>query len=231
MTIRILLLTILLCGACHRNIKTEFYPSGKKRLEAETNKEGTVNGMLRTFHENGQTAYEGKYTMDKKIGWHKQFYENGILQDEFLFEIKDGQSVLTEKRKYGKNGLIFFHSKIASKKITVSVLNENIYVNDVVKVRINIVDPKYENSAVMIGSFDANLNPLEDVSLMKDYLELNGHQVSIEVVPKVVGDNKFTGLFRDFTIDLIPGNDSLGYRIADESFFEFVITAKKKESI
>lgn len=228
------LIPILITGifySCNEKEKIEYYANGNKRIEAKIDNRGVLNGSFRSYYENGQLAYKGEYKDGLKIGKHLQYYEDGKLKDEFLYEIRKDNEHLVDKKKYAPDGLIYLDAKNVEGNFNINVLNKEVLLGDTIKVIIELLDPKYENSLAIIAAFDKNLNLTDSADIIGNFIGNNHHQVILKVLPKEVGRNRFTGLFRDFTIDLIPNNDSLGYRIAEDSFFEFSVTVNARKSI
>jgi hypothetical protein len=213
-------------------MKVEYYPSGGKKMEAGVDRHGLLDGRFKSYFENGQLAHEGKYKSGLKMGLHRQYYEDGKLKDEFIYKIFNDKELLVEKKKYAPDGLIFLHAKNVERNFDIRVQKSEAHLGDTVKVSIKLLNPTYENSLAIIASFDENLNVADSSVQMKNFIDDNDdHEVLVEVLPKEVGENKFTGLFRDFSVDLIPGSDSLGYRIAEDSFFEFLVIVEDTASM
>ncbi len=45
------------------------------------NKQGQRHGHWETYYDNGQLKFIGDYDNGKEIGIHKNFYENGVIDD------------------------------------------------------------------------------------------------------------------------------------------------------
>lgn len=215
--------------SCVEEKRVEYYSSGTKKIEAEINKKDELDGVFKSFYEGGQLAYEGEYRQGHRIGKHIQYYEDGKIMDELKYELRNGGEVLIEKKKYAPDGLIYLHAVNVERNFDIDVLDKEIALGDTVTVSVKLKNNTYEQSIVIIAEFDKNLNVVDSTQSIQNFVGGDDHRVLVKVVPSQIGSNKFTGLFRDFTIDLIPGSDSLGYRIAEDSYFEFTLKAGNKK--
>lgn len=220
---------VIFFSSCVEEKKVEYYSNGAKKIEAEVNMNGEFDGVFKSFYEGGQLAYEGEYKEGHRIGKHIQYYEDGKIMDEFKYELRIGEEVLIEKKKYAPDGLIYLHAVNVERNFDIDILDKEIALGDTVTVSVKLKNNTYEQSLVVIAGFDQNLNVIDSTQSIESFVGGDDHRVLVKVVPKQIGSNKFTGLFRDFTIDLIPGSDSLGYRIAEDSYFEFTLDAGNKK--
>jgi antitoxin component YwqK of YwqJK toxin-antitoxin module len=74
----------------HRNVKmgiwTEYYPTGKRKLECNYDSLGISYGMYTTWYENGQVDSTGPSLYFSKSGTWNYYYENGIKKRVEIFE-------------------------------------------------------------------------------------------------------------------------------------------------
>ena len=63
----------------YAEVKKEFYPSGKLKLEFSLNTNGKMEGIHKVYYESGKLKSEGNYINGKLEGIVKWYYERGNL--------------------------------------------------------------------------------------------------------------------------------------------------------
>ena len=223
---------LVILTACQRdnNAKIEYYENGIVKRQYSLNSDENFDGLATTYYESGEVKYVGNYNDGLRIGEHIENYRNGKIKKYFRYEIVGGEEKWIEKKSYDESDLILFDIKHVSKKFEYKILNNMpISSGDTVSISIALVNPTYTNSIVFLGNYDANLNVIIDDASSQRF-EGSGSKVVVSY-PAKEGDNKISGMFRDFTMDLIPGNDTLGYTIAEESYFEYHFNINEGRSI
>lgn len=221
----ILALTLLIiCCKDESKLEVEYYDNGTIKTEYRTNSKGILNGFNKSFYKDAKLKYEGEYKDGLRIGKHNDYYPNGVLKQSFLYTIENGHERCLSKKIFDEEGLILYNGKVVNKDFYFSTLNNSFNEGDTLRLLVKLKDPTYFNSVIFLGDYDANLNLRGDP---KNLTEFDGkkNEVVVSVIVKP-GVNIVKGLFRDFTFEPYPNNDSLAYTIAEESYFEYQFKPK-----
>lgn len=217
----IIIITFSILGCKKQsNIKIEYYESGSKKTEYRIDNKGILNGVSKSFYPNGKLKYIGEYIDGLRNGEHKDYYPNGNLKQLFTYTIEIGHEKCISKKIYDEERMIIFDGKFVVKDFSYVKLNtQKILPGDTLKLLVGLKDPAYFNSVIFLGDYDPYLN-IGDTS--NDIIEFDGkkNEVIVSVIAKP-GKNIIKGLFRDFTFELYPNNDTLAYTGAEESYFEY----------
>lgn len=220
----------LIALGCTTKKDEKYYSNGNKEYEIEY-QNGLQDGDTKTYYETGQLKYAGKYQGGKRIGKHVSYYPDGKIKHEYEYTIENGKEKFVSKKEYGTSGLISFESRFSAKEIVIEDNGNGEYnVGDTVFLKLELLNPTYENCMVVLGSFDEYLNVLEGPKeVPTPFMGNQNHEVQFWVKAEVNGANKLTGIIRDFTIKAI--NDTLGYTLAEDSYFEYRFRVKDKRII
>ena len=153
--------------SCNKeNIKKEYYPNGKVRLQAEVNEKGIYNGLYQEFYEDGAIK-------------SSTYYDNGIIVDTVFYYHKNG--VIASKgfsqnyqpigwwSHYDVNGNL-------QKKREILKINDELFLNQEIK---------YDNNK----NIDYSRSSFFKLNI-KDTLFLGGSIGEIMYYPDTIGYNK-----------------------------------------
>ena len=82
---------------------TTFAIDGKSMLTKLNYKKGELDGKQESFFLNGNKKEEGEFSSGKKIGSHKDYFSNGVLKNEIVYE--DGEII--DQKNYYVNGVLY----------------------------------------------------------------------------------------------------------------------------
>ena len=219
---------LIVFGCANKDEK--YYSNGNKEYEIEY-KNGIQDGDTKTYYETGQLKYAGKYQGGKRIGKHISYYPNGKIEHEYEYAIKNDKENCFLKKHYGASGLISFESTFSKKEVHILDSGDgDYYIGDTIFFKLKILNPSYENCMVLLGIFDEDLNVLEEPKeTPKPFIGNQNHEVQFWIKTEAKGANKLTGIVRDFTVKAL--NDTLGYTLAEDSYFEYRFSVKDKKII
>jgi len=229
----ILIIWIFLCASCDEKNHTEkeTYANGRIKYIVEKNDEDIQNGLSKFYYENGNLEYVGEFRNGLRIGHHQEYFENGGLKKEATYVIEDGTEKWVAEKLYGLDGLIEIHRIQVDKEVSVELIkDDNSFVSrDTIKILLRLVNPKYPNSIVVLGDIDKNLRSLNNLT-SRTIIGNNNHEVEISHSLSE-GSNVIRGMFRDFKYEPYPKIDTLGYTVAEDSYFEFSLKPKLKTTL
>jgi antitoxin component YwqK of YwqJK toxin-antitoxin module len=229
-TIIIIALLILGCKSDQSKIKIEYYGDGSKKTEYSTDSKGVLNGVSRSFYPNGNLKYVGEYVDGFRVGDHKEYYSNGNLMNHFTYTIVDGNELNVIRKKYDEDGLILFDGKVVNAKFSfIELSDRGVFPGDTMKLLVKLEEPTFFNSVVFLGDYDPYLKINKNSNEVLEF-DGKGNEVIVAVVVNA-GENIIKGLFRDFTFETYPNNDTLAYTVAEESYFEYRFSVKDKKEI
>jgi len=184
--------------------------------------------VVKKYYDNGNIMYSGTFEGELRKGVHYQYFEDleGVVQYEVEYQIQDGQEVTLRKKKYDRDGIAVYDTRLVDKELIFKSSSDTIEQGDTLELKITIENPNYEFVDARWGAIDHNLNILDSTQVY--YVSGSDHSVTIKVPANSVGNNILKGYLSDFTIK--PINDSIGVTVSEDAYFEYKYYVRQKSS-
>jgi len=237
-----LLIVIIVLASCQKDKKVTYYSNGEIHKEYEI-KDGVPNGIYKIYYpngnlqshsilennilngesiyyyENGNIKLKGDYKNGLKIGKHYEFNENKDNLTEFIgdYLIVQGEEYLISKIFYDYLGNV--NEKTSLYQINVS--QDTVDRGELIKIEIISNNRKFDKSRLLIGEYDENFYPSENI--LYDTIIGNNFKYSFSRKGEKLGNNFIRGIIENYQITFNPDSTRTELLVADYFEIKFYV--------